>query len=102
MSKIREELKENISESIESHIDAIKSNLEVLFNGLLYSLKLEMGKEGHKFVIDNLITKVIDSTHWKEIGYEAELPCWNEQETKELVTILKNHLEKHGITSRGV
>ncbi len=102
-------IKDAVQDAVDEALNAIRYNLREVFGGLLYSLKLEMEKEGNVGVIDRLISIIMDTSEYK--GPEGEeYPVWiiderypyaEEKKVKEeaehLLKILTLALHNHGI-----
>jgi len=102
-------IQDAVQDAVDEALNAIRHNLSSVFGGLLYSLKLEMDKQGHVGVIDRLISIVIDTSEYKGPENE-ECPAWiihdrfpyaKEKKVKEdaehLLKTLTLALHNHGI-----
>lgn len=110
-TKIEEGIQEAVSEAVSRSMSAIRYNLCNTFGGLLFSLKLELEKDGLVCGIDELIGAIMSSSRYT--GPEGEqYPEWigstgrhmfskDDKEAKKRVeTIMKSleiALQRHGI-----
>ena len=97
-NRIQNAVEESIQEAVGSALFAIKFNIERVFGGLLYSLKLELEKQGHIGDIDNLVRIIVDSTHYAGPDDES-YPAWDEKnkQAREIMKHLEDALQAHGI-----
>lgn len=97
-AKIQDGINDEIQKVLDRSMSAILYNLNNVFGGLLYSVKLECEKEGGVGDIDKLIRHVANTSRYT--GPEGEeYPVWDEY-NKEIVAIrqrLYKILQKHGI-----
>jgi len=105
-TKIEEGIREAVKESLDNALQPIRYNLSNLFGGLLFSLKLEMEKKGYVSSIDELISLVVDTSHYTGPEH-SQYPTWvahsrnpndlRAKRAKEIIKQLEEILRKHGI-----
>ena len=94
--RIQSAVEEVIHEAVSEQLSLIKFNLSNAFGGLLYSLKLELEKQGGVGDIDALIRHIVDTSH-QDGPVGEEYPVWDRKRAEGILKRLEAALQAHGI-----
>lgn len=88
-----------IQEVVDASLSSITYNLGNVFGGLLYSLKLELEKEGGVGDIDELIRVIVTTSRHTDRDDGEDYPIWNEGDKRvnAIMARLEKALQRHGI-----
>jgi len=105
-------MNEKISDAVNEQLCNIKFNLSDVFGGLLYSVQLEMEKEGVVCGIDDLIRIIVDTS--TDSGHEDSYPVWvldervpsqaqkpQKKQAQKILNTMTKILNSHGISQCG-